>query len=287
MAFEQAVVPLDEFTVLAECGPMRLTIQAAQNGQPQMETARQAAAAALTFLERVAAWRPDLSRPHGQLLDRFPDELADRMLGSVRAVGDPDLTPMAAVAGTIADAVADWLLERGMTRVVVDNGGDIAIRLAGDEQVRVGLRSEMARPGISHVIELDARQPIWGVATSGVGGRSLTRGIASAATVVAGRAGQADAAATAIANACWVADPSINQVPARQMDPHTDLGELPVTLRVGPLSPERAATALEKSLARADALCHQGMIRGALVFCCQQFRMTSGLKRLTTNHMKL
>jgi len=36
-----------------------------------------------------------------------------KMIDSVMMVGDEDLTPMAAVAGTIADEVADFLLNAG------------------------------------------------------------------------------------------------------------------------------------------------------------------------------
>jgi ApbE superfamily uncharacterized protein (UPF0280 family) len=65
------------------------------------------------------------------------------MLESVRAVGDARLTPMAAVAGTIADGVADFLFSRGMTKVIVNNGGDIAVRLKAPNAVRVGLREDV------------------------------------------------------------------------------------------------------------------------------------------------
>ena len=52
---------------------------------------------------------------------------------------------MAAVAGTIADAVADRLAARGMDMVAVNNGGDIAVRLSEDNTVRVGLRRDGRR----------------------------------------------------------------------------------------------------------------------------------------------
>ncbi len=81
-----------------------------------------------------------------------------------------------------------------------------------------------------------AGRPAWGVTTSGVGGRSLTRGIASAVTVLAANASVADAAATAIANACFVEDDRIIQVPAEKIDPNTDLTGIRVTTEVGPLS---------------------------------------------------
>ena len=124
--------------------------------------------------------------------------LAQRMIESVRAIGDMDLTPMAAVAGTIADGVADWLFARGPTKVVVDNGGDIAIRLAAGETATVGIRPQINCSDISHIAYLDERRLSWGVTTSGRGGRSFTRGIASAVTVIAENASINIAAGTPI-----------------------------------------------------------------------------------------
>ena len=110
---------------------------------------------------------------------------------------------MAAVAGTIADATADFLAESGLTRVIVNNGGDVAVRLAEGEKVSVGIRPDVNRPRVSHRLLLAPEMDIGGVCTSGLGGRSFTRGIASAATVFANRAAIADAAATAVANATF------------------------------------------------------------------------------------
>ena len=223
MSYEQSIALLDEETVLAECGPMRLAIRAWQNGRPQIALCRQAAEVSFTYLEAVAKHKTVLS-DFAQNIRALPrNALAQRMVESVRAIGDMDLTPMAAVAGTIADAVADWLFGRGLTKVMVDNGGDIAIRLAAGETATVGIRPQINRFDISHIARLDDRRSSWGVTTSGLGGRSFTRGIASAVTVLAASASVADAAATAIANACFVKDKNIRQAPAEQIDPNTDL----------------------------------------------------------------
>ena len=154
MSYEYYIGVLDDESVLAECGPMRLVIRAWHSDQPRLELAGQAAHASISFLERIASWRPLLSRPWRQIGDLPEDELAWRMFRSVKAIGDDDLTPMAAVAGTIADAVADWLFERETTKVIVDNGGDIAIRLARGETAAVGIRPQITSPFISHVINL-------------------------------------------------------------------------------------------------------------------------------------
>src|SRR5210317_1325563 len=135
MSYEYTIGVIDEESVWVECGPMRLVIRAWNKKQPQIKLARQAAEESISYLERIARCRPLLSRPIPEIEDLPQDELALEMFTSTRTVGDKDLTPMAAVAGTIADAVANWLFERGATKVIVDNGGDIAVRLAEGEAV--------------------------------------------------------------------------------------------------------------------------------------------------------
>ncbi len=87
--------------------------------------------------------------------------------------------------------------------------------------------------------------PIRGIATSGRHGRSFSLGIADAVTVLARDAPAADAAATLIANAVNVDDPAVIRRPARDLDPDSDLGDLPVTVDVGPLAPAQIAAALD------------------------------------------
>lgn len=294
------VVAHDKKSILAENGPMRMVIQAWEHGRFDIDLAVESARFAFICLEQVAAYRSVLMfrNPeilHNLAINEAPLPLSSEapiplnnealiplnneapiplhndasiplnMVKSVLAFAEPDLTPMAAVAGSMADAVADWLFNRGMTRVIVDNGGDIAIRLSGSETARVGIRTDINCPVISHVMVLDARHASWGVNTSGLGGRSLTRGIASAVTVLAESSSMADAAATALANACFVEDEGIMQVPAEKLDPGTDIPGIPVTVQVGNLKPDTVTRSLESSLTKAEAYVKQGLIHGALI----------------------
>jgi len=248
---------------MAEYGPMRLVISAWVGKVPQRDGCVSAARKAFSYFERVAALKNELSSPF--LRDPAPmeDPVARAMVESVREMGDKDLTPLAAVAGSLADAVADFLFERGMTRVLVNNGGDIAARLVGDEPLRVGVGPATQQGGTVGVILLDSSFPSWGVATSGLGGRSFTRGVASAVTVMARTASLADAAATAVANASFVEDASVIRRKAGEIDPGTDIPGLDVTVRVGPLSREKRSGAIRKALERAEELIEKGAILGA------------------------
>lgn len=278
MSYEYYIGMIDKESVLVECGPMRLVIRAWNGGQPEIKLTRLAAEVSISYLERIARWRSLLSRPTPQIEELPQDKLGLCMVADANAIGDDDLTPLAAVAGTIADAVADWLFDRGTTRVIVENGGDIAIRLAVGETTTVGVRPQVNSRQISHVIRLEGSRAAWGVATSGVGGRSLTRGIASAVTVVAANASVADAAATAIGNACFVKDDGVIQLPAESIDPNTDLAGLSVTAEVGILSTEKVLQAIESARRKAALLAHRKTILGAFIALQNVFAITDGLK---------
>ncbi len=265
MPFERSATVLPGGSVLAESGPMRLVISAGVGKVLQTKMALRAAEESFGFLERVARHRTFLGRGFLEHREEINDPLVLKMISSVVMVGDDDLTPMAAVAGTIADEVADFLFERGMTKVVVDNGGDVAIRADREDPITVGIRPDVSDRAVSYVIGLDPSLCSHGVATSGLGGRSLTRGIASAATVVAQTASLADAAATAVANATSLEDAQVWRRPAEELDPYTDIPGTDVTVKVGALSEENKSRAVSKAILRAEDLVRREVILGAFV----------------------
>ena len=124
MSYQTNIQWLDGGRILAECGPMRLVIAASVGSIPQLELSVRAGEEAFVLLERVARLRRLFSRPYRAVPDGVDDFLAQKMIRSVLAVDDT-LTPMAAVAGTLADGVAAFLSRRGMTRVIVNNGGAV------------------------------------------------------------------------------------------------------------------------------------------------------------------
>ena len=287
MAYEKTVHMLAGGAVMIECGPMRLVIDARVGKVAQPQQALRAADEAVRFLEGVATARPFLGRDYRGFTPQITDPLALKMVASIQAVGDEDLTPMAAVAGTIADAVADFLFERGMTRVLVDNGGDVAIRCCDGDPVAVGIRPNVESERIAQVMVLGPERTAWGIATSGLGGRSLTRGVLEAATVIAVDASMADAAATAIANASHVEDAAVVSKPAEAIDPHTDIGGLEVTVRVGPLTEGTKRQAVDQAMRRAEQLTDNRLILGAFVACQGLTAMTRFIaERLITTSQK-
>ncbi len=127
---------------------------------------------------------------------------------------------------------------------------------------------------------IKAADPVRGIATSGWPGRSFSRGIADAVTVLARSAAEADAAATAIANAVDAEHPAIQRAPAHSLDPDNDLGGRCVKVDVGPLPGAVVAAALAGGLATAQALFGRGLIAAALLRCQGQQVAIGGHYRL-------
>jgi ApbE superfamily uncharacterized protein (UPF0280 family) len=210
----------------------------------------------LTLLRRkMQGFRPKLSGP-----------VARRMAAAVWPYRARFITPMAAVAGAVADEMLAALIEgRALRKAYVNDGGDIALYLIPGEKFTAGIVGDLSAPAIDGRAEIGADSAVRGIATSGQGGRSFSLGIADAVTVLARSAAQADAAATMIANAVNVEDRAIVRQPASTIDPDSDLGDLPVTVTVGPLGPEAIDRALDAGEAEARQLTHAGLILAAML----------------------
>jgi ApbE superfamily uncharacterized protein (UPF0280 family) len=269
---------LDGGRILAECGPMRLVIEAWVGRIPQRQACIRAAKEAFFLLERLAQRRRILSCRYRKVPDNLNDFLILKMIRSVLVV-DEELTPMAAVAGTIADGVAAFLVRRGMTRVIVNNGGDVAIRSGPDLPVNVGIRPDLTHSDITDIVALGNERPCWGVATSGLEGRSLTQGVASAVTIIAGSASIADAAATSIANASYVEDETVIQKRAEEIDEQTDIRGVAVTIRAGPFTEKKKVLALSRAMKKAEELLEKGLIFGAYIVVDGKAMMTDFVSR--------
>lgn len=194
--------------------------------------------------------------------------VAQRMVTAAAQFPGVFLTPMAAVAGAVADELIGCFQGEGIARAYVNNGGDIALHLAPGSRYRVGIADEGAvkqwkRAALSGQVELTHASAVRGIATSGWRGRSFSLGIADSVTVLAADAASADVAATLIANAVNVESPAVQRRPACELKDDTDLGECLVTVAVGPLSPEDIGHALEGGRQAAERMQRAGLIHGA------------------------
>jgi ApbE superfamily uncharacterized protein (UPF0280 family) len=106
--------------------------------------------------------------------------------------------PMASVAGALAEQVGTELLDH-TTQVIVENGGDIFLKVSRD--ITVGIYAGNSPLSNKLAVKIPPASTPLGVCTSsGTVGHSLSFGRADAVTVISGSAALADATATAIGN---------------------------------------------------------------------------------------
>ena len=195
----------------------------------------------------------------------FSGPVARRMQDACALAGDRFVTPMAAVAGAIADHVlAAMMASRHATtatKISVNNGGDIAFWTSNGAITRAAIAGSL-NAGIT----LRGSTGWRGMATSGQGGRSLSPGIADSVTVLADCAANADVVATLIASAMDCPGVAgIDRIPANDIDPNSDLGSRLVTVAVPPLDPSQIDTALSAGRKLATQLMAYRCIAGAVL----------------------
>ncbi len=249
-------------------GEVRLAYTQART---RFETVLTELVAELTKLRTASSANPD-----------FSGSVARRMQAATHPLSGNFITPMAAVAGAVAEEILDALIQgRELEKAYVNNGGDIALYLGPDAHFEVGIAVAEGSTALSGTMTLRQSDPVRGIATSGCRGRSHSLGIADAVTVLAESAAQADASATIIANAVDLPDhPAIGRVRARDIDPDSDLGNRLVTEHVGRLGQGEIDRALAAGVAAGRRLLERGLIAGAAINLKDSFRFV-GEERFT------
>jgi ApbE superfamily uncharacterized protein (UPF0280 family) len=247
-------------------GPIDLIVEG-WGSEANVRAAYDAAARRFTgLLDTLCDELAELRKPADPVSCRLRGKIARRMHAAVAPyAADHFITPMAAVAGAVAEEILGAMVDAArLDRAYVNNGGDIALHLGEGEHFTVGLVDRPDRPGLMQTAIIEADDPARGIATSGRHGRSFSLGIADAVTVLARTAAQADAAATIIANAVDLpAHPAVLRCPARDLQPDSDLGARLVTRDVGELSRDVIDDALESGADKARALLALGLIESA------------------------
>ncbi len=262
--------PLDDNRWLFQHGPIDLVIgcdgDAATCREAIDDAWRRFAGVLAELVPVLAQLRSPVTAPPSWTPDAAATPIAARMVAACRPFAERHrlfITPMAAVAGAVADEIATCFARDGIRRAYVNNGGDIALHLVPGERYELGVVTRLEAPAIDGRFSIDAAAPVRGVATSGWRGRSFSLGIADAVTVLAATGAAAAAAATLVANRVDVASPAVTRRPANQLKDDTDLGELLVTVAVGRLSQVEVAQALAAGAAFAEQLRQEGLIAAA------------------------
>ncbi len=218
------------------------------------------------LLDRLCAELPALRQAAGVGAPLLIDPVARRMGTAVAPYAKMGfITPMAAVAGAVAEAVLDAMVTAAdLQRAYVNNGGDIALYCGEGQHFDIGLINRPDLPELFGRVRIAHADPVRGVATSGWRGRSFSLGIADSVTVLARTAAEADAAATVIANAVDLpGHPAVRRGPASDIQPDSDLGSRLVTRGVAPLPLDAIRGALGSGIARAEVLLDRSLIIGA------------------------
>ena len=247
-------------------GPIDLIVEAFGIASEISAAYRAAAKRFVSVLDELCSELILLREPAREGGPLVSGRVARRMVSAVAPYGAwTFITPMAAVAGAVAEEILDAMTSAAsLSRAYVNDGGDIALHLEREEHFVAGMVERPDRPSLFGTATLDSTQPVRGIATSGWRGRSFSLGIADAVTVLANRAAMADAAATMVANAVDLpGHPSVIRVPARSLAPDNDLGDRLVTQAVGELSDCEVATALDAGVALAKRLLADGLIFAA------------------------
>lgn len=268
-------------------GPIDLIVFADGAGGARRAALEGAVARFETVLDELCTELPYLRAAASRLRPLPEGAVARRMDAATRPFGDTRfITPMAAVAGAVADEILAAMLDAAdLRRAYVNNGGDIALHLAGDATLKVGIVDRPDTPSLFGAATLRRDHGVGGVATSGWRGRSFSLGIADAATVLAGSAAHADAAATLVANAVDLpGHPGVERIAACEIDPQSDLGDRLVTRDVARLSDDDIARALARGEDEARALLAAGSIIAASLRLCGETRVIGDLN--ATPHVK-
>ncbi|MDB2700017.1 UPF0280 family protein [Alphaproteobacteria bacterium] len=207
----------------------------------------------------------------------FNNKISQSMQNATEKFYPDFITPMAAVAGSVADNILNVLVkDTKLEKAYVNNGGDVSFYLTENQTVKSSLASI---PNI--IAEIDYKDKSRGIATSGWRGRSFSLGIADSVTVLADNAAMADAAATMIANSVNIKNhPSIIKKPAEEIYEDSDLKNLMVTVEVGDLKQSEIEDALRNGNEVGKTYLENGLINSALIelhncFCIVQKESTN------------
>ena len=199
---------------------------------------------------------------------KFNNKISQSMQDATERYSPAFITPMAAVAGSIADNILRVLINNtNLEKAYVNNGGDVSFYLNKNQIMKTSLA---AIPNM--IAEIKYKDKSRGIATSGWRGKSFSRGIADSVTVLADNAAMADAAATMIGNAVDIYNhPKIKKQPANEMYEDSDLKNLLITVEVGLLTKVEIKEALKNGYQTALQYINKDLINTALIQLSEYF----------------
>ncbi|SHI32223.1 hypothetical protein SAMN02745751_00009 [Dethiosulfatibacter aminovorans DSM 17477] len=254
---------LDESRTFLDYGPIQMVIDIRTNGKGQVKIAEKVAQDLIEQFNRMLVYMKIIkSHESYRVMGEYPLVL-NKMISAVNLLGDSSFSPLAAVAGSFSEYALERALKYGGERVIVNNGGDIALKDLTGKSFIVGIPIEDLTQGLR--IEITPEMKIEGICTSGLGGRSFTKGIATKAVALGQKASVADVCATYLGNMTNVDDPNIIRVPAEEIDEGTDIPGHLITVKVGKIDRQKKLMALLNGFEAAEGLVENSIITGAAI----------------------
>ncbi len=253
-------------------GPIDLIVEVTGSGRNA--ALREACVRFETLLQDVVDELDFLRRPVTEQL-KCEGLVAMAMSSAAREYFPEFVTPMAAVAGAVADEIASVIRQMpDVETAYVNNGGDVALVLINGCSLTADL-------GEGSSVNIRGDSPVRGLATSGWRGRSQSFGIADTVTVLAATSAKADVAATLIGNHVDLPDhPAIIRAPASDRYEDSDLGQRLVTIGVKPITKEETSRALDAGCVYCISCLQRGFILGAQLTLNGQTRIMGELQNM-------
>ncbi len=264
-------------------GPIDVLLEASGSPEDVAAAYRQATQTFNELLNSLVAELAFLRTPIEPATVAPNGRVARRMVTAAKLYQGQFITPMAAVAGAVADELLDSMCyNTSLTRAHVNNGGDIALFLSPSAQFTIGICADERTGEHGTRFDLAAKHGVGGIATSGWRGRSHSLGVADSVTVLASSAAIADTAATLIANEVNLPHSTkVERLAAHLLSPDTDLGDRLVTTAVHNLNNQEKQQALQLGVCFAQDAVNKGIIHSCYLHLQGKHRVvTAGHDRL-------
>ncbi|MGD9577899.1 MAG: FAD:protein FMN transferase [Syntrophorhabdus sp.] len=248
-----------------EVGPASLVVNGEKQGAPYDFNRFKLEEKIRNILEDIKEYLPILKQKAYKIKNtkHLPD-VPRIMVEAVKTIDEMSLTPMAAVAGSVSDALKEFIKGEGLDNISINNGGDISVFDSCGKGLKVGIGDIHTGETSPYTISIYGLTD-YGLATSGFGGRSFTLGLADSVTVVAATGAVADAAATFLCNNTNTYTDQVRRKKAIEIDPLTDIPDEYVTIEINKLSEEIITESLEKGFQLASNIKHNKHIYDAII----------------------
>ena len=254
---------LDDDRVFINYGPIQMSVDCRINNVTDIEICKAVASEVLAEFERLVPYTENLKtmRFYNKQDEGFPWVL-NKMIRAVNLSTYEELNTLGAVAGSFSQYAVKIGRELGSTKVIINNGGDIALHNVEDTEIKVGMP---VKNGLTLKTTIDKTMDIGGICTSGVSGRSFSKGIATFVTVFAAEASIADACATYIANMTNAEHENIIRCNAEEIDEGTDIKGQKITVKIGNIPENIKLLATLNGYEAAENLYNDEIIKGAVI----------------------